>query len=509
MSLQDDLDNELTPEQALSKFNHNEINWPPITPLKTGLLPVKSIVPDMLPKSLSGWLVDTAERMDNGPLEYAAVTAMVISGTLVGRKIGVRPKQQDDWTVIPNLWGCCVGPPSYKKSPVMKSIMRPLERMEKAARDRYQQEYGAFEVKSRINKLATQQAELDAKKLLKGKHYAEAEALLTDDSSDPKEPTPRRYIIHDGTVEKIGILLSKNPWGFLQYRDEISALLNGLCRDDQQQNRAFMLESFNGDGSFSYDRISRDDVYIPSNTLSVLGGIQPSRLLPLLINQKDVFGGDGLIDRMQLMVYPDKPHFRYVDRSPDYDLQKQAYSVFESLDAIPYQGEEDIPYLRFDEQAQELFQDWYLALHKKIELAGGKQIANHLSKYASLMPSLALIFHLISYGASGAINKQCAEMAIRWCEVLETHVRRVYALIDDPLIAAKTLLSRLKQLNSPFKMATLERKDWIGLRERSERDFALTQLEDHGYIVCIESYNGGRPSIDYHINPAFLCKEDE
>ena len=508
MSIQCGIADEMLPDQALSAFSGGEIEWPPLKTLETGLLPVQPITPDMLPEPLSSWLVDIAKRMDHAPFEYGAVTAVVILGSLLGRKLGIHPKRQDDWKVIPNLWGCCVGTPGVKKSPVMKSVMRPLNKMEDTERLRYQQECDAFEVQEKLNKFATQQAETEAKGLVKSKRFSDAEALLADDSGIPTKPVPKRYIIHDSSVEKTGILLSQNPWGLLQYRDELSGWLSKMRQEDRQQDRAFMLEAFNGDGSFSYDRVTRDDVYMPSNTLSVLGTIQPAKLLPLLKYQKEHFGGDGLMDRLQLMVYPDRSEMCYEDLAPNEELEIEAFLIFKKFDEIPYHEGESTPCLRFNSEAQELFKIWYLGLHKKIELAGCNQIANHLSKYASLMPSLALIFHCIMYEASGQINQQCIEMAIRWCDVLETHVRRIYALIDDPLAPARTLLSRLKRLPSPFKMADLEGKGWSGLKGRSEREQALIQLEVHGYIVRLESDTGGRRSVDFHINPKILRAEN-
>jgi hypothetical protein len=28
----------------------------------------------------------------------------VVAGSLIGRKVGIHPKRQDDWLVVPNLW---------------------------------------------------------------------------------------------------------------------------------------------------------------------------------------------------------------------------------------------------------------------------------------------------------------------------------------------------------------------------------------------------------------------
>ena len=490
--------------------NQPVIDWPELKPIKNDLLPVAAITPDMMPEELSGWLVDIVERMDNAPFEYAAVATLTALGSLIGRKVSVKPKQYDDWAVIPNLWGCCIGRPSQKKTPVIKSATSPLNRLEAGAREDYQEGLKLYRAQEKITEMATREAESKAKKLVKEGKLEAAEALLMDDSGDPEKPVSQRYIVNDATVEKLGILLSENPWGLLLFRDELSGWIAGLNRDDRQQDRAFWLEAFNGDGTFSYDRVTREDVYIPSNTVSLLGGIQPGKLLPLLMSQREGAGDDGLVERFQLMVYPDKGEFRFTDRSPSKTHKEQAFQVFQRLSDIEYQPEEeDRPALRFDEQAQQLFNSWYCELMTRISGDGiSLQIESHLGKYPSLMPSLALVFHVVRHGPAGQISKESAEMAIRWCEALETHARRVYALAFDPLASAKILKDRLDKLPRAFKMLHLKNKNWTGLTDQSDREQALLWLEQYGYLVKEEIKGRGRPSVTYHINPACLPDEE-
>jgi Protein of unknown function (DUF3987) len=61
-------------------------------------------------------------------------------------------------------------------------------------------------------------------------------------------------------------------------------------------------------------------------------------------------------------------------------------------------------------------------------------MGEHLGKYRSLLPSLALIFHLIEVAdekATGAVTLHSPERAAQWCEYLETHAKRIYGLVGD------------------------------------------------------------------------------
>lgn len=78
------------------------ITWSEPQPLP-GLPPV-SVLFDyaLLPTTLRRWVADISERMQ--PPDFAAVAAVVVLASLVGRKITIRPKRRDDWNVTPNLW---------------------------------------------------------------------------------------------------------------------------------------------------------------------------------------------------------------------------------------------------------------------------------------------------------------------------------------------------------------------------------------------------------------------
>src|SRR6476646_6676653 len=123
---------------------------------------------------------------------------------------------------------------------------------------------------------------------------------------EPTEPMRQRYLVCDCTVEKLGILLNQNPNGFTAFRDELSGLLEHLDREGQEGARAFYLESWDGTGRFTYDRIGRGTLDIESTTVSVMGGSQPGKFWSYL--QSAIRGGagdDGLSQRFQLLVYPD------------------------------------------------------------------------------------------------------------------------------------------------------------------------------------------------------------
>ncbi|MDZ7697631.1 MAG: DUF3987 domain-containing protein [Deltaproteobacteria bacterium] len=60
-----------------------------------------------------------------------------------------------------------------------------------------------------------------------------------------------------------------------------------------------------------------------------------------------------------------------------------------------FEQDEHGAYLRFDDKAQVVFDEWYGELMTKLEGDDHPVLLEHMGKYRSLMPSLALIFHLV------------------------------------------------------------------------------------------------------------------
>jgi TRAP-type mannitol/chloroaromatic compound transport system permease large subunit len=85
-------------------------------------------------------------------------------------------------------------------------------------------------------------------------------------------------------------------------------------------------------------------------------------------------------------------------------------------------------------------------------------LLSHLAKYRSLMPSLALILHVIDSvdaGVGGAVSGAAAERAAAWCEYLQAHARRLCATVTDRVRVATALLAA-------FTAREVYRNDWTG-----------------------------------------------
>jgi hypothetical protein len=99
--------------------------WPAVMPITSTLPPVEPFIPELLPAAVRDYVLDVADRQQ-APPDFAAVTALCGLAAVIGNRIRVRPKQNDDWEVVPNLWGAIIGRPSAMKSPVPVANLIPL-----------------------------------------------------------------------------------------------------------------------------------------------------------------------------------------------------------------------------------------------------------------------------------------------------------------------------------------------------------------------------------------------
>lgn len=367
----------------------HEEPWPEPEEITTTLLPVEPVDPELIASPLRPWLVDIAHRMQC-PLDFVAAAAMVVAGALVGAGCGIRPKQKDDWLVIPSLWGGIVGRPGSMKSPALAEVLKPLSRLETEAKEAYERAYAYYEAEREVFRAQKEALKAAMIQAAKGKSESNLGNLKAEYQA-LEEPTPpiwRRYRTNDATIEKMAELLEENPRGILLFRDELVGLLTSWDREGREPDRAFYLEAWNGYGSMTVDRIGRGTVHCENMCVSILGGIQPAKLMAYLLQAQSDLQNDGLFQRIQVLVYPDESDtWQLVDEYPDVEARERAYRVFKKLAEMdftehgarqPQNGK--IPYFHFDGQAQELFNEWLETLQAKLKQDEPPVLIEHLNK---------------------------------------------------------------------------------------------------------------------------------
>jgi Protein of unknown function (DUF3987) len=174
-----------------------------------------SLRPDHLPNAIVTFVFDVAQRMGVDPT-VVALSALVSLASVIGDEWCLQPKQYDsDWTENPRLWGAIVGDPSIMKTPVIKAVTAPIDKLEVKARQRH----------------------ADAKQ----KYKAALKAWKdngSDPDAEPKVPKLDRYLVEGTTIEALSEVLrddseakQRAPAGKVLIRqDEMSEWLGGFDR---------------------------------------------------------------------------------------------------------------------------------------------------------------------------------------------------------------------------------------------------------------------------------------
>ncbi len=316
------------------------------------------------------------------------------------------------------------------------------------------------------------------------------------------------------SVKSFRPLLAENPNGILIFDDEIVSWLRSMDREGHEADRGFFLTAWAGDSRYTYDRIGRGTTDIEGACVAIVGSSQPGVMENY--TRDAVAGGrgdDGLMQRFQLVVWPDPPSsWRNVDCYPDAEAKSQAYAALKhlaELTPLAVDAEHDnfdrdsLPFLRFDSEAQDIFDAWRVDLENRIR-SGDEHPAmeSHLAKYRSLIPSLALIIHLLD-GGKGMIQKDSIDRAVAWGTYLESHARRLYASVtESPAVAARLLAYRIHRgdVADGFAARDVYRMGWSGL-DKDRTHAAIDVLLALGWIEERVIETTGRPKTTYAINP--------
>jgi putative DNA primase/helicase len=497
-----------------------EDDWPEPEPLGGSLPPVLPFDERYLPAALRPMAHDTAERLQV-PIDLPAAALVVCLAGTVNRRAVVQPKDNDPgWTVVPNLWGAAVASSGFLKTPTLQAILHPLNAIQADWRRAH-----ADAMKDYAR--AKEKFDLQLKVWKDGFAAATKKGHTTPPrpAGEPEQPKLRRLIVNDATFEALHQTMADNPAGILAVRDELTGWWAELDKPGREGERAFCLEAWNGDTGHTIDRIGRGTIHVPACCMSFIGGIQPARLRAYRADAlKDGPANDGLIQRFQVAVWPDPERaWRRINRPANETAKRQAERIFRSL--VELDAEHPARFF-FDPDGQELFWEWLEELEAKVR---GNELhpalISHLSKYRSLMPSLALLFCLADLadqagegefriGSNTGEDKlriplENVQQAAAMCEYLESHARRVYSsLLTPQMRAAHELAARIKRreigAEGIFSSREVYRKGWAGLDSPELAERATEVLQDAGWIRPVATEPkpaGGRAATRFAVNP--------
>lgn len=458
---------------------------------------------DVLDPRLAEWVEQAAESK-GAPADYVFAAMLAAAGATIGNTRWALVWQ--GWAEPPVIWTMCIGLPSAGKSPAIDAAIQPLRKAERPLREAAKKELAAWNEKAEIAKIQEQAWKEATKKAIQAGETPPDRPSGCDIGPPPHVP---RLVVNDGTIERLGAILSRQPRGTLQMRDELAGWLEGMQRyAGGGTDRPFWLEAFGGRG-FTVERMGREPLTIDRLSIGVLGGIQPDRLKTLLFKSDD----DGLLARF-LPIWPDPAPLRRPQAWADELLMEGALARLLTLDLVTDENDDERPlFIQLTDDARDLMDDLRQTVRGWETGAEGLMLS-FLGKLPGLTARLSLVLAFLDWAAKGGEPPTSISHVYfgRAAHLVETYflpmARRAYADAATPQAerAAQRLVGIIQKEGwQRFTSSDVYRLDRSGLGTKAELDPALAMLEDGD---CIRPINptanpqGGRPKRLFTVNPA-------
>ncbi|HYX39667.1 MAG TPA: DUF3987 domain-containing protein [Oligoflexus sp.] len=478
----------------------------------------------MLPESLRYHLEYVAADMQC-PLDAVAAATIAALSSVIGAKLGLKPKQNSEWVEWPNLWYLLVAPAGDKKTAIIRAALRMVHTLDAELQDANREAAGRRQADLFILGEDRQQLESTIRDVRRkgGDMECLREQLASINAriGELEGVGDRCLILQDVTPERAKALLIANPNGLLQFCDEFGGWWRTLDKGTHSDARSMYLECWGG-GHIKVQRVKGS--ISGWSILSFVSATQPDWLKSVV---KKVTGGteenDGMLARFGLMIN----HDRSIDlfRWHDLPANPAAREIFELLFRTMWElkreditGDPERKLLRFSPEAQDFFAKWLVEHENRHrDSKDNPALTSHLAKQSRLFCSLALIFHLVllfdgevinskKYEVLSEVSIHAVRLAADWCRYIALHVRKTYDPKNgywDPSVRSFAALVRGGKIRDGMSRSDVLAQRHQHLKTAKELDRALSELSGLHLVQELEDQpvDRQRPRRLIRLNP--------
>ncbi len=379
------------------------------------IIPINPFPLKSLPRKLRRAIKKIATAHNTESAVVASLMLVILSGC-IGNTVRVSPKPGFEMPVF--LWLMFIADSGYGKSPLIKALMRFIEKREAKA----------YKIYSRL--LAEYQ------KQVKTKNVSISEKGWSSKAVDPDIPTLEHLTCTDATVEGVAPAFETSPRGLISAHDELSGLFTGLnqYKNGKGNDLQRYLELYN----CSAWKIIRKTgtLLIPNTGLAILGGIQTG-ILTCIFSHKSF--SQGLMPRF-LLILPEARTLQYSreslspkDLEPWENIIDYCYEIPLTLDE---DGEVEPKILTLSPEAIEIWETFYNSYGAKQAFLSDKARL-FIPKLLNVSLKLAGILHIINTAEgddsddSDVISKEIISDAIELTKYYAGQIIKVCKLYND------------------------------------------------------------------------------
>jgi Protein of unknown function (DUF3987) len=344
------------------------------------------------------------------PADFIGMSVLATASVAIGNTRKIQLKK--NWIEGATLYCGIVAEPGSKKTAAINKAMKPLYDIQAENK----RDYDHLMINYNLQ-LQEYQMDLEAwKKQIKGKGINLA---LGDFPEPPCKPTFEQIITVDTTMESLLELMSDNPRGIIQYRDELVSFVKSMNQYRTGADRQYWLSMWSNE-TIIVNRKGKEALEIAQPFCSVIGGIQPDVIEDLISGTKH----DGFLDRF-LFVYP-KPVKSYWT---DYDVTEEVCSSYDNIIKKIYSTsykQENPMLIKLSDEAKQVFTTWFNNITE--EAAKSTLSSNLKGVYEKLKGQCArimLILHTLRFYNGDTLNETIVdeETAIFTCYFIDCYLK--------------------------------------------------------------------------------------
>jgi hypothetical protein len=489
--------------------------WGPLQPFESVEVPEFPV--DALPSDVAEYASQEAEAKQV-PVDLPGCLILGGLAAAAGGKCNVY--LSPDWQEPVNQYIVSVLPSGERKSPLFRSILKPLEDVEKELVAQQTPEILRQKTERDILEKRWQNAKTDA---AKGKGdariTAEAEAhSYVEELAHFTVPEMPRLLADDATPEAVAGLLAeqKGRLAIASTEGGIFDIVGGRY-SDSTPNLDVYLKAYCGD-TVRVDRRSRPPEFVSNPTLTVILTVQPDVISDLA--SKKAFRGRRFLARWLYSLPKSKVGYRNIDAPSVAEEVRQMWgSLLRQILLLPVPEPDKLPLISLSAEARALFREFRQEV--EIELRPGEELddlADWGNKLSGNVARLAGLLHIAEWARNSMnaptpwdspISVDTMREAIALGKYFEGHAKAAFALMgsDGKLQVAKKVWGVITrhQLKT-FKASIL----WMRHLRRSFSkpaafEDALNTLVELGYIRQVATPRregpGQPPSPTFEVNP--------
>jgi hypothetical protein len=328
--------------------------------------------------------------------EYMAGAMLVAASTAIGNSIQL--EAMDGYMVKPIMYLAIVAPPGASKSPALKKIFAPLEKLDAVL---YEQHKAALkEYRSNLS---------EAKK---------------NKTTEPEQPQMKQALIKDSTIEMVIKILSCNPEGCSIFSDELSGFLKRMNQYKDGDEVQKWLELWSG-SPVLLQRISREENKVQEPFCNVIGGIQPGVLESL---SKDDNQHNGFYHRFLFCFPTPQTKADFNSQAIPRTVIHEFYNYFDML--MQHRQHDKETYI-ISGDALALYKEWFSYKNIKYNSTTSDNVKGIIAKYQDYCLRFAILIQIMNERSmTGIVDRNAMNGAIRLTEYFFGNMHKALKILS-------------------------------------------------------------------------------